>query len=293
MQSPPATRAPAGPPPGAAKQAVFFNFNEKPATIVKVMDEARRKQAEFAQARSRRQRIMGVLLLAGLPFLCADLVMGYNMCTCSLVTLVLWSAALVGFILLVLNRPARQQFGPQYDIARAIFETLKDDIGPKRTLVGWLDLTGTQQPSKIFRQQTSASGMPSAVYRDEWLRMKMPLYDGNVLRFAAVERAKARLGMWKTGRISGKRKWRAGGLVWARRELRVAITVNRDVYDVRPVQDGQVGKFMVSGTGSDSARVVLAAQTNQSVSAEDMLGLLRFAYAHLKPRTAPAGEEVL
>ena len=86
--------------------------------------------------------------------------------------------------------------------------------------------------------------MPIAFYRDEWLRMKMSLYDGNVLRMTAIERAKARLGRWKTGRISGKRKWKPGGTVWARRELRVALTVNRDVYETLPIQPAsQVGKL--------------------------------------------------
>jgi hypothetical protein len=288
--SAPAPRPQAGQPPaGAAKQALFFNFNEKPVNIVRVMDDARRKQMEFARTRRWRMWILALLLPAGLPFICADVSLGYNICTFSLVALVLWGAALVGFILLRRNRPTGQEFGPQFDVARTVFETLKDDVSPKRTLIGWLDLTGMQQPGKIVQQRTSSSGMPIAFYRDEWLRMKLPLYDGNVMRVSAIERMKARLGQWKTGHISGKRKWKPGGTVWARRELRVAVTVNRDVYEVLPFQEAsQVGKFLVDAKQSDDGRIVLTALADGAVGSWDMLQVLRFAYDHLKPRGTPA-----
>jgi len=202
---------------------------------------------------------------------------------------VLWGAALVGFILLRRNRPTGKEFGPQFDVARTIFETLKDDVSPKRTLIGWLDLTGMQQESKIVQQRTSSSGMPIAFYRDEWLRMKLPLYDGNVMRVSAIERMKARLGRWKTSRISGRQKWKPGGTVWARRELRVAVTVNRDVYVVLPFQEAsRVGKFLVDAKQSDDGRMVLTALADQAVGSWDMLQVLRFAYDHLKPRGTPA-----
>ncbi len=273
----------------AAQRGLFLNFNERPANIVRVMDDAKRQQAEYAQKRNRWKWLVAALVPAGLPFICADVTFGYNVCTFSLVALVLWGAAVVGVIVLRRNRPTGQDFGPGFDTAHAIFETLKDDLSPKSTLVGWLDLTGTQQTGKIARQHSSASGMPIAYYRDEWLRMKMPLYDGNVLRVSAIERAKARLGKWKTGRISGKRKWKPGGTVWARRELRVAVTVNRDVYETLPIQPAsQVGRYAVGTSQNDEGSVVLSATTDQSVSSDDILQVLRFVYDHLKPRQTPA-----
>jgi hypothetical protein len=273
----------------AAQRGLFFNFNERPVNIVRVMDDAKRQQAEFAARYAQRKWLIALLLPAGLPFICADVTLGYNICTFSLVTLVLWVAALVGFIVLRRSRPTGQEFGPGFDSARAIFETIKDDLSPKSTLVGWLDLTGTQQASKIARQHNSTSGMPIAYYRDEWLRMKMPLYDGNVLRVSAVERAKARLGKWKTGRVSGRRKWKPGGTVWARRELRVALTVNRDVYETLPIQPAsQVGRYVVGTSQNDEGSIVLTATTDQSVSSGDILQVLRFVYDHLKPRQTAA-----
>jgi hypothetical protein len=273
----------------AVQRGLFFNFNERPVNIVRVMDDARRQQAEYARARIQRTRLIALLVPAGLPFILVDVALGYNICTFSLVALVLWGAALVGFIVLRRGWPTGQEFGPAFESARAIFETLKDDLSPKSTLIGWLDLTGTQQAGKIARQHTNTSGMPIAFYRDEWLRMKMPLYDGNVLRVSATERVKARLGKWKTGRVSGRRKWKPGGTVWARRELRVAVTVNRDVYDMAPVeQTSQVGKYLVDASQSDDGRIVLTAIADQSVSSSDILQVLRFAYDHLKPRQSPA-----
>jgi hypothetical protein len=344
--SAPALRPQTSPPAPKARVALFFNFNEKPAGIVQVMDDAVRKQAEFIKARGQRIWIVPLLLLAGLPFVYLDWLLGYNYFTFSLVALVLWGAAVVSFILLMRNRsvttttpqankgfrgycgwivlasflaffciffgttliaihpallatiiapiaalvgvivlkrsqPSGQEFGPRFDAARAIFQTIKDDLAPKRTLMGWLDLTGAQ-PGKVIRQNTSSSGMPINYYRDEWLKMKMMLYDGNVMRVSALERIKARMGRWKRNR-RGKSKWKAGGNV-SRNELRVAITVNQEAYDVLPLRANQSGKFLIEARESGDGRIVLDALTDAAIGAQDILQLLRFAYDHLKPR---------
>jgi|GEM_PF-3199484 len=348
--SAPAPRPQTSQPSPKARVALFFNFNEKPANIVHVMDDAVRKQAEFIKARGQRIWIVPLLLLGGLPFIYADWLLGYNFLTFSLVALVLWGAAILSFVLLMRNRsvttaapqadkgfrgycgwifaavfllffcvpfgttliaihpallatiaapvaalvgvialkrsqPSGQEFGPRFDAARAIFQTIKDDLSPKRTLMGWLDLTGAQ-PGKVVRQNTSTSGMPINYYRDEWLKMKMMLYDGNVMRVSALERIKARMGRWKRNR-RGKSKWKAGGSA-SRNELRVAITVNRDAYDVLPLRANQFGKFLVEARESGDGRIVLDALTDAAIGAQDILQVLRFAYDHLKPRGTPA-----
>lgn len=278
----------AGPPAGAPARSLYFDFNEKPANIVRVMDEARREQAEFARKRSQRFKIAWLLLPAGLPFCALDLLMGYNWCTFSLVAGVLWAAAIIGLVLLTRNRPAGdKQFGPQFEIARTVFDTIRDDISPKRTLTGWLDLTGPRLASKVVQQRTAASGMPINFYQDEWLRMKMSLYDGSLMRVSVVEREKVKMGRYKRGG-SGKMKFRPGGTVWSRRELRVALTPNPEVHTVGPVQRVQVGKFMVDASASDAQRLVLVAAAQDTVNAQDILSLLRFAHDHLKPLHPPA-----
>lgn len=190
-------------------------------------------------------------------------------------------ATLVSVILLLRSQPTGKQFGPKFDMARTIFETIKDDLAPKRTLIGWLDLTGPL-PGKIIRKRTSPTGMPVHYYRDEWLKMKMVLYDGNVMRVTALERIKARMGRWKR-----KGRWKPGSSA-SRHELRIAITVNRQAYEVRPLRASQFGQFMVDARGSDDGRIVLEAQTDAAISATDILQILRFAYEHLKPHAASA-----
>ena len=335
----PLPRQQAGQPPKEARRALFLHFNEKPANIIAVMDQARSNQAEFVRQQMQRLRILALLLPAGSLFLLAYYVFhSQNLIALLLITYVLWGAALVGMLVLQRdwpsdagvtprgspvgliipaifvavfllffglwalviglvflapafyvwirlrrNRSAGEQFGPRFEVVHTAFETLKDDLAPGRTLIGWLDLTGAQQSGKVVQQRTSPSGMPVAFYRDEWLRLKMPLYDGNVLRLSAVERAKAKLGQWKRGRVSGKRKWKAGGTVWDRNELRVAVAVNPEAYEVLPIQRSQVGKFTVQ-TAQMGGHVAFRADTSGAIETEDILGVLRFAYEHLKPR---------
>jgi len=350
--TPTGTRAQIGKPKAEPAQvALFFNFNEKPGNIVRVMDEAQQKQIKFAQARGKRIWIVPLLLVVGLLFIYLDALIGYNYFTFSLVGWVLWGAALVSFIFLMRNRsvtttapkanqgwrgaivwiflivfgmffcvpfgafvsmfspallftlialiaaivsvillkrsqPPGNEFGSRFQAARAIFQTIKDDITPKRTLMGWLDLTGLQ-PKKVARQNTSPSGMPVNYYRDEWLKMKMALYDGNVMRVSAMERVKAQMGRWKRGR-SGKMKWKSG-TSFSRNELRVAITVNQDAYEVTRFQHpAQAGKFIVNVTEANEGRIALAATTDYAIDGQDVLQVLRFAYDHLKPRGKPA-----
>ena len=347
----PAPRVQAG-KPEAASRGLFFNFNEKPTNIVRVMDQAKRQRTEAARARSQRTWIVPLLLVAGLPFVYLDGLIGYNYLTFSLVAYVLWGAALVSFILLMRDRslefktdldtrpsrpgscfttvflivffgiwaivlgglaitflatisfallasvivliaalasfimlkrrqPTGKEFGPKFDAARTIFETIKDDLSPKRTLMGWLDLTGPR-PGKVVRQRTSLSGMAVNYYRDEWLKMKLVLYDGNVMRVTGLERIKARMGRWKR-----KGRWKPGSNA-SRNELRVAVTVNREAYDVQPVQAGQAGKFLIDGRESDDGRIVLTAITDAAINEADVLWVLRLAYYYLKPRQAAA-----
>jgi len=272
---------PTGNPSPTSQRALFLNFNDKPMSIVQVMDDAKQKQAQVSKQRPQRLWLIVLLFPAGLPFILADLALGYNICTFSLVALVLWAGAVVGLIVLLRDRPTGNEFGPRFDAARTVFETIKDDLSPKRTLMGWLDLTGPQQPGKVAREAKSPSGMPLKYYRDEWLKMKLSLYDGNVLRVSALERVKAQMGRWKRG-SSGKRKWKAG-VSQARHELRVALTVNPSAYDVRPQPVTQVGRFLVE-VQHEPGRVRLTALADSAPTAGDLLPILRAAYAQLESR---------
>ena len=132
----------------SARRALFLNFNERPSTIVKVMEDARTQQLAFARSRRTRQWLLALLFPAGLVFVILDLALGYNMQTFTLAGLALWAAAIIGMALLGRDKPTGKEFGPRFDVARQVFAAIKDDLAPGRTLVGWLDLTGPQ-PGKI------------------------------------------------------------------------------------------------------------------------------------------------
>jgi hypothetical protein len=345
---------------GASDRSLFLDFNEKPANIILVMDEARLRRGEFVKSFRSRLRILLLLLPAGLLFLLLDPLLGYGSVTFTLVACVLWGAALVGwyllrresliaqagelktpkggrcgfsftlifvvvfagivlfslglfslvldnFLLVVglllglaasaclvwlwLHQPRGEAFGARFEAAYTIFQTLKDDLAPRRTLLGWLDLSGPQQPGKVVREATSGTGMPIKYYRDEWLRMKMPLYDGNLLRVSAVQRVKARQGRWKRG-SSGKRKWKSGGTPQATSVLRVAVAVDRQAYEIVPAAAGTVNHFWVDIPPSAAGRLELRAVSDAPMNAWDILSVLHFAHDHIKPRVAEAVAEV-
>jgi hypothetical protein len=249
------------------------------------MDETRQNVKAHSGQRKKYSRWLWLLFPLGLPFVLADVVLGYNFCTFSLVALTLWAGAVFGLI-----KVARQgkgpSFGSKYGLARTVFDTLRDDVSPQRTLVGWLDLTGAQQDSKKTRQKTSASGQPIHYYRDEWLRLKTGLYDGNVLRVSVIDRVKARQNYWKRGR-SGKQKLRSGSSQ-SETQLEFSISVDTSRYQVQPV-DPQVktipnSRFAILQAMAGDGRVVVSAATNSTkFDAWDILNALRFGYDHIQP----------
>lgn len=263
---------------------VFFDFNQAPRDLMRFMDDLRERERRFRAQRTRRQVIAWLLFPAGLVFLLLDIILGYNVCTFSLVALTLWAAGIVSLIWLGRQRAA--QFDSRYDLTREMFNVLKDDVAPGRELTGWLDLTGAEQESKIIRHGTSASGQPIVYYQDEWLRLKAHLYDGNVLRASLFKRAKVRQGFYKRGAISGKNKWRAGSSQ-AMHRLRIAVTASPAAYTVQPVTHN--GALPDSRFTFESAEVVgnqlqLSAATAGDYDAWDVLNAMRFAYDRLQAR---------
>ncbi len=273
------------PAKGKAVQAIFMDFNQSPREIVQVMTEAQQQAQTFLAQKKRQQRWLWLLFPAGLPFLCADVWLGYNFCTFSLVALTLWGGAIFGLIWMRRQGQA-PQFGPRFDLARTIFDTLKDDISSKHTMVGWLDLTGAEQDSKKIREKNSQSGQPIFYYHDDWLRLKTRLYDGNVLRLAVIDRVKARQGFWKRSRVSGKNKWR-GGSSEKEYELQFSVSVSLDTYEITsiPLQPGAAipnSRFVLDEVEAGEGRLSLNAVASSDFDAWDVLNVLRFGYQHVQ-----------
>ena len=287
VSSPPAQRP--RPDAKSGARALFMDFNQPPPEIVRVMDETLQKVEAFKTRRRRQLLLLWLLFPVGGLFVCADALLGYNICTFSLVALTIWLGAIFGLIL-TRRQGKITPFGARFDLARTIFDTLKDDVSPKRTLVGWLDLTGAQQQSKQIRQKTSVSGRSVIYYRDEWLRLKASLYDGNVLRLSAIDRVKARQGFWKRGR-SGKRKYRSGSSE-SEYQLEFSISIDPSKYQVLPFDNlGQAiphSRFIIQQAEAVDGRVMVNASTaTNQFDAWDILNALRFGYEHVQAQQAP------
>lgn len=266
----------------ASADQVFLTLSNKPRAILQTMDNLSTKYKNQAERSSRRKMLPLLLLFAGVPFFCFDLVLGYDAFYFTCVTIGLWIAAIVLFISWTRSRPGAA-FPAHFATVRQVVYMLRDDLAPKQNLLGKLDLTGARQPSKLARTGKGLHDAKLNFYRDEWLNLKAKLYDGNVLRLSAIERVKVKEGMLRRGR-SGKMKWKAER-VENGQQIKVRIAVNPEAYKImHHVQlSTQVGQYFVEGfTANDGIIELLAASTAKVIKPEDILGVLKFAYDQLE-----------
>ncbi len=334
---------------------LVLNFADKPAAIVRKMDETRLQDHEAFVIFRRRHRLFSYLILAGTIFVIIDIANARGLFFFTFVGIACWLVALAGWfsirrglayreppgktdekqsragfyvilfitilaivccaslfdeygtwnatifvslialIIVFVRQKGRLQtsdFGPKYELARTLFATIQDDITPKGACTGWLDLTGTQQPSKRIKERSSRSGMPVGYFRDEWLRLKAPLLDGSLLRLSAVERTKARLGRWKKN-ARGKQKWKAGGVVQDREFLRLVVIPNPktqqlagDLPVVSQKSAPKIGLYFIQTLTNNNGRLVCEAVSNDPASAQDMLQLMKYAHGFVRSNQA-------
>lgn len=271
---------------------VHLTFNDKPRSIIKGMDEKAAQGERISEFNKSRRWIPWVLFLAGFPMLLVDQIikfMGYQVCIFSLAAPAFWIAAIVLWI--SMRRSRKIELPPLFNTTREIIYTLRDDVHPKRNFFGEMDLTGTRVDSKVARESSDAQGRTTKYYRDEWLSLKAKLFDGNMLRFAAITREKVRQGYWKRGTISGKMKWKPEKFKGAMQEVRVRLSVNPELYiapEGSPLAPGmKLGLFTVKNFEASGGLIDMAAYYSGSdVSEGDLLGLLRSVYDLLGRRTA-------
>ena len=192
-------------------------------------------------------------------------------------------------VVLVRERSSRSRLGigspfdPRFEDARRLFATLKDDLPRKYPLLGWLDLTGLTE-AKAANETLSDGGAPVTFYRDEWLRLKLKLKNGNVLRVSAIESVRKKKGFFKQG--MSKRKWKPGSTN-ARHELRISILVDRERHQLKTPENQQlIGQSWVDAQLTRDDQLVVRAAAPERMSADDLLRLLKHAYDHVTPRTA-------
>ncbi len=261
-----------------------MDFSDNPYELLQVMRDARAAAASFRSSQRWRRFWLLILFPLGIPFPAIDWLLGFNFFTFTLVTVALWSAGILGLLFLG-RRQATPSFGPRYTIAETIFDVLKDDLPRQRPMSGWLDLTGGHQESKVIRKKKAPSGRPVVYYKDEWLRLKMRLVDGNVLRLSLIDRIKERQGYWKVSRISGKRKFKPGSEA-VEHQVLFSVTVNDQAYGLqdfgRLSQIPGAGLAVMEASARDG-RIVLRGGSNQLYDAWDVLKALQFGYERLTP----------
>lgn len=271
-----------------SEDPLYFSINDTPRAILAVMDGLRARYDIYqSQVGQEPHWLPWALVGAGLAACGADALMGYNLCTFSLLGLVLLG---IGAFLLYRRRFRRRLYWPYprtYEVARDLIHTLRDDLHPRRPLFGHLDLTGPQQPSKLMSEGKDSLGRTLRAYRDEWLSLKGKLYDGNMLRLALLNRYKVREGYYSRGRISGKQKWKPARIKEAQ-ELRLSLSVNPERYAIGSDPAMRVGKqvagftIMAFDSSTGIIRLVARAPLGHDIQTGEVLALLKATYGLLQ-----------
>jgi hypothetical protein len=276
----------------ASYTPIQIALNDTPRAIVKAMDDLVLQQQANGKISARRRPLPGWLLLLGLLLIVGDWLFGYHSHVFLIAALLCWGIAI--FTWFRLRRLSQSgDFAPRYQITREIVYTLRDDMAPGRPLFGQVDLTGTEQPSKVARSGTNVLGAKLNVYRDEWLTLKAKLYDGNMLRFSAIERSKVRMGFWKKG--SRRNKWKSAVNKGRLQELKVRVSVNPQAYEIGgmlpTVGKTKAGAFLIEQCDTGGGIITLILTTNAvNLTANDFLGALKLAYSFLQRKAVVTAE---
>jgi hypothetical protein len=261
---------------------VKIALDDKPRAIVRAMDALTARPVEYTEFSARRRLIPRFIALGGVALIVIDLLAGFGSHVLLCPVVPMWIAAFIMWLSLRRGRP-QANFASRYQLARELVHTLRDDLHPERNLFGTLDLTGWEKPEKIARTTKNALGLDVGLYRDEWLSLKTKLYDGNMLRLAAIERAKVRLGYSKRSRVSGKLKWKAPRYKGNEQQLKVTLSVNPEVYEIgAPPPHDQVGRYRIDALDTSGGIItLLASSPDGALAASDILSVLRFTYGLL------------
>lgn len=262
---------------------VYLSLDDKPNAILEAMAELVAQRNQVTAQNQRRRRLPWLFLVAGPVLIALDYVVGFDVCFFGIAGVAALVAAVVMWF--VTRRSRVQQLSPHYQTAREVIDTLRDDLHPKGTFFGQIDLTGARQPAKLSREGTNALGFKMHYYRDEWLGLKAKLYDGNRLRVSAIERTKERLGYYRRGTISGKQKWKPPKLA-SGQEIKVRVSVNPAAYEIVPqpeVRTGaRVGVYTIESVDTTGGIVTLVAAAPAGfIVPADILQVLKTTYSLL------------
>ena len=154
---------------------VYLNINTRPREVLRVMDQVIDDVRRHQTGRRRIWLTVAGLFMAGLIFYLIDVTLDYPGGAFTFAALFLFGVGAVGLVIGSLSRTRAHLPRTQWDVARQVLYTLRDDVGRKGRVTGWLDLTGPQQQSKLLRTGRTRSGRPKYYYRDPWFSAKIQL----------------------------------------------------------------------------------------------------------------------
>ena len=271
---------------------VYVSIADKPNSIMLGMDKFVAEVQKTETAGDKWRWVPLIIFFLGLALASIDLILilfGFFSFVFTAGGLLLWLAAFV--MARSLRRSDSHDFPPRYRGTREIIHTLRDDLKPGSTFLGHLDLTGAMLPTKVARETKDTQDRTTQYFRDQWLSLKAKLYDGNVLRVSAVQKAKNRKSYWKRSRISGKMKMKPEKFKGAEQELKVRIVVNPEVYRIVSTpqfkQGLNIGKYTVASLSTEGGMInVVANSPFEEIEQDQILGFLKSAYSLLQRKAS-------
>lgn len=242
--------------------ALQLEMAHSPQAILDAMEQMRQELD-----RSQRQRTWGAVLVGGgIVFLVLLLCVGPQIAARSdsafpvgalLVLLgVAAVAAIVAGIWLLVTRP--RYLRARFEAAHQLLHTLRDDA---TQVVGRLDLSRPQQDSKRVRSARSGGGKRKDYYRDPWLRARLKIVDGNLLRLSLEDRVKTK----------------AGSVVGYRTGFAAKLLINPEAYQVDSASPG--GDVLAEEMESTSG----GGRRTPVPPVEPLLSTLKDLYSRLQP----------
>jgi hypothetical protein len=271
---------------------VYVSIADKPDSIMKGMDNFVAKVRKTESAGDKWRWIPMMIFLAGVGLAFIDvilIVLGYFSLVFTAGGVFLWLAAFI--MARSLRRSDSQDFSPRYKGTKEIIHTLRDDLKPGATFLGHLDLTGSMLQTKVAREAKDAQDRTTQYFSDQWLSLKAKLYDGNILRVAAIQKSKKRKSYTKRSRISGKYKMKPEKFKGTEQDLKVRIVVNPDAYKIvasPTFKQGQnVGKYTVTSLNTEGGIInITASSPFDEVEQEHILSFIKSAYSLLQRKAA-------
>ena len=272
---------------------VYISLADKPTSIIQGMNKLRLDVNKTEKAGDKWRWIPLLIFFAGVGLMLIDgllFLLGYGSLIFTGGGLVLWIAAIV--MARGLRKSDSYDFSRRYNGTRDILYTLRDDLKPDSTYLGHLDLTGSLLPAKVARTSKDSQARETEYFRDEWLALKVKLYDGSILRVSAIQKSKKRKTYRKRSRISGKMKMKPEKFKGTEHDLKVRIVPNPEVYKIAKSSAGfkqglNIGKFTVSQLTTEGGMISFVASSPfEDVDHENILQILKSAYTLLQRKAA-------